>query len=155
MERLYLCQSHAPGPVTNRQVISRRGHRQRWPHGAKQAAPASRTRHDSSGLVGLHRLANCALLAFFLISTILCVLELQMRLKVSRTSAALQEARAMEQLFMDSRAQLMAASDRVDHSTGQDPEPLLLPPPPNRPSKPLAPLETWGGWFKAGVLRGY
>ena len=132
-----------------------RGHRQRWPHGAKQAAPASRTRHDSSGLVGLHRLANCALLAFFLVSTILCVLELQMRLKVSRTSAALQEARAMEQLFMDSRAQLMAASDRVDHSTGQDPEPLLLPPPPNRPSKPLATLEAWGGWFKAGVLRGY
>ena len=157
MERLYPGQSHAPEPVIKGQATSRRGRRQRWSHGAKQAAPAPRTRHNPSGLAGLHWLANCGLLVFLLLSTILCVLELRMRLNVSRTSKALQDARTLEQLFTDSRTRIMAASDTVDPSSGRGPEPLLLPPPPNRPSQPHQALfETLGGWFKAGVvLRGY
>ena len=126
-----------------------------------------RRRHrNPPGLVGIHRLANYGLLLSLLISTILCVLELQVRLKASRTYTALQDAHIMQQLFMDSRAQLMAAlgtvdasgqAEQGDRSSSQALEPLLLPPPPSRQWRPREALfRHLGRWIKAGpVLRGY
>lgn len=123
-------------------------------------------RHNRPGLVGIHRLANYGLLLSLLISTILCVLELQVRLKVSHTYTALQDAHTMQQLFMNSRAQLMAAlgtidtsgqAEQGDRSINQALEPLLLPPPPSRQLKPQGPLLlNLGRRIKAGpILRGY
>ena len=86
-----------------------------------------------SGLGGIHRLANRGLLVSLLLSSVLCVLELQVRLNMSRTYGALQDARTMQQLLLDSRSQLVAALGTVDASgstdqgdplTGQDSEPL-------------------------------
>lgn len=145
--------------------VSRRDRHQRWSHGAKRTSHVPSTSHNPPGLVGIHRLANRALLVSLLISSILCVLELQVRLNTSHTYKALQDARTMQQLFMDSRAQLMAAlgtldasgpMEQGDLSTNQDPEPLLLPPPSNRQVKRLELFENPGRWLNAGpILRGY
>ncbi|KKZ13143.1 MAG: hypothetical protein TQ37_04650 [Candidatus Synechococcus spongiarum 15L] len=145
--------------------VSRRGRRQRWSQGAKRTAPVQRTSNNPPGLVGAHWLANRALLMSLLIPTVLCVLELQVRLNVSRTYTALQDARTMQQLLMDSRAQLMAALGTVDASgqreqgglaTRRDLEPLLLPPPPSRQLAHPSPFRRPARWIKAGpMLRGY
>lgn len=144
---------------------SRRGRRQRWSHGAKRVSPVPRTRSNPPGLAGLHWLANRALLLSLLISAVLCVLELQVRIKFGRTYPAFQDARTMQERFMDSRAQLMASLGNVDAvgqtdqgglSTSKDLEPLLLPPPPIRSLKRQPLFRNLGRWIKAGpMLRGY
>ena len=150
-------------PATS--FVSRRGRRQRWSQGAKRVSPASRANNNPTGLAGIHWLANRALLLSLLIPTVLCVLELQVRRNLSRTYTALQDARTMQQLVMDSRAQLMAALDTLDVSgqteqgglsTSQDPEPLLLPPPPSQQVKHRSLFQNLARWIKAGpALRGY
>lgn len=145
--------------------VSGRGRRQRWSQGAKRVAPAPRAGNNPPGLAGIHWLANRALLVSLLISTVLCVLELRAQRNLSRTYTALQDARTMQQLVMDSRAQLMAALDTVDVSrqteqgglsTSQDLEPLLLPPPPIQQLQHRSPFRNLGRWIKAGPgLRGY
>lgn len=153
------------GKVVPRKSVSRRGRRQRWSHGARRTVSAPGASPTPSGLGGIHRLANRGLLVSLLLSSVLCVLELQVRLNMSRTYAALQDARTMQQLLLDSRSQLVAALGTVDASgstdqgdplTGQDSEPLLLPPPPNRQLKRWSLFENPGRWLKAGAtLRGY
>lgn len=153
------------GRDTAQSFVSGRGRSQRRSQGAKRASPAPRANNNPPGLAGIHWLANRALLASLLIPTVLCVLELQMRRNLSHTYTALQDARTMQQLLMDSRAQLMAALDTIDVSgqteqgglsIGQDLEPLLLPPPPRRRLKHRSPFQNLGRWIKAGpVLRGY
>lgn len=148
-----------------RALGSGRGRRQRWSQGGKRASPALRANSTPPGLAGIHWLANRALLVSLLIPTVLCVLELQMRRNLSRIYTALQDARTMQQLVLDSRAQLMAAPHIIhvsgptgqgDLSTSQGLEPLLLPPPPSRPLKHRSPFRHLGRWIKAGpVLRGY
>ena len=145
--------------------VSKRGRRQRWSHGGKRTVPVPDTSPTPAGLGGIHWLANRVLLVSLLLSTVLCVLELQVRINMSRTYTALQDARTMQQLFLDSRSQLVAALGTADASgsteqgdllVGQDPEPLLLPPPPNRPLQRRSLLDNPGRWLKAGaVLRGY
>ncbi|MCY4054908.1 MAG: hypothetical protein OXF67_03385 [Cyanobacteria bacterium MAG CAR4_bin_6] len=150
---------------TARALVSGRGRRQRWSQGGKRASPVPKANGAPPGLASIHWLANRALLVSLLIPTVLCVLELQMRRNLSRAYTALQDARTMQQLVMDSRAQLMAAPDTIpvsgptgqgDLSTSQGLEPLLLPPPPSGPLKHRSPFRRLGRWIKAGpVVRGY
>lgn len=152
------------GPMTVSSV-SGRGRPQRWSHGGKRTVPVPRANPAPPGLHGIHRLTNRVLVASLLISTALCVLELQVRLNMSRTYTALQEARTMQQLYLDSRSQLVAALGTVDGDgtteqgdglAGQDPEPLVLPPPPRRLLKRRPLLASPGRWLNDGiVLRGY
>lgn len=154
----------AGGPMTMSSV-SGRGRPQRWSHGVKRTVPVPGSNAAPTGLRGIHRLANRVLLASLLLSTVLCVLELQVRLNMNRTYTALQEARTMQELYLDSRSQLVAALGTVDGAgtteqgdglAGQDPEPLLLPPPPRRLLKRRPLLASPGRWLNAdAVLRGY
>ena len=132
----------------------------------KRTAPVPRTSCNPPGLAGIHWLANRVLVVSLLVSAILCVLELQARLNVSRTYTALQDARTMQKLVMDSRAQLMAAlgstdaseqTNQSDLSSNQKHEPLVLPPSPKSSYlKSQSLLENLARWIKAGpVLRGY
>ncbi|WP_152535162.1 hypothetical protein [Candidatus Synechococcus spongiarum] len=150
---------------TGRTSVSGRDRRRRWSQGAKRVSPVPRANSNPPGLAGIHWLANRALLVSLLIPTVLCVLELQMRRNLSRTYTALQDARTMQQLVMDSRAQLVAAPDAIHVagqtgqgglSASQSIEPLLLPPPPDRPLKHRSLFRRLGRWIKAGpALRGY
>ncbi|WP_143324529.1 hypothetical protein [Candidatus Synechococcus spongiarum] len=145
--------------------VSRRGRPQRWSHGVKRTVPAPGANPDPPGLRGMHRLANRLLLASLLLSTVLCVLELQVRFNMNRTYTALQEARTMQQLYLDSRSQLVAAlgtadgagtREQSDGLAAQGPEPLVLPPPPSRLLKRRPLLASPARWLNAGpVLRGY
>ena len=145
--------------------VSRRGRPKRWSHGAKRTVPVPDANPAPPGLRGIHWLANRVLLASLLLSTVFCVLELQVRLNMNRTYTALQEARTMQQLYLDSRSQLVAAlgtadsagtTEQGDGPAGQDPEPLVLPPPPSQLLKRRPLLASPGRWLNAGaVLRGY
>ncbi len=145
--------------------VSRRGRSQRWSHGVKRTVPVSDSNPAPPGLRGIHWLANRVLLASLLLSTVLCVLELQVRLNMNRTYTALQEARTIQQLYLDSRSQLVAALGTVDGAgtteqgdglAGQEPEPLLLPPPPSRRLKRRPLVASPGHWLNAdAILRGY
>jgi len=145
--------------------VSRRSRRQRWSHGVRRTAPVPDASPTPPGLGGIHWLANRALLVSLLLSSVLCVLELQVRFNMSRTYTALQDALTTQQLLLDSRSRLMAALGMIDASgptkqgdlsVRQDSEPLLLPPPPNRQLKRRSLLENPARWFSAGaVLRGY
>ena len=153
------------GPVATSSV-AKRGRSRRWSSGVQRTAPGPGAGSVPPGLGGVHRLANRVLLASLLLSTVLCVLELQVRLSMNRTYTALQEVRTVQQLYLDSRSQLVAALAAVDGGgrtveqggglAGQDPEPLLLPPPPSRLLKRRPLLANPGRWLDAGaVLRGY
>lgn len=154
----------AGGPVAMSSV-SGRGRPQRWSHGVKRTVPVPGSNPAPPGLRGIHWLANRVLLASLLLSTVLCVLELRVQRLNLSTYTALLEARTMQQLYLDSRSQLVAALGTVDGAgtteqgddlAGQDPEPLLLPPPPSRLLKRRPLLTSPGHWLNAdAVLRGY
>ena len=147
-------------------LVSGRGCRQRWSQGGKRASPVPKANGAPPGLASIHWLANRALLVSLLIPTVLCVLELQMRRNLSRAYTALQDARTMQQLVMDSRAQLMAAptpcpvsrpTGQGDLSTSQGLEPLPASPTPERTVEASVPVPAPGpldqGWSGgAGLL---
>ena len=154
------------GGLTATPSVSKRGRSRRWSSGIQRTVLVPGAGSVPPGLPGIHRLANRVLLASLLLSSVLCVLELQVRLKMNRTYTALQEVRTVQQLYLDSRSQLVAALGTVDGTgrtleqgggpTRQDPEPLLLPPPPSRLLQHRPLLANPGRWLDAGaVLRGY
>ena len=153
------------GKPAPRNSSSRRGRPKPWSHGIKRTFSTPGANPVPPGLRGIHRLANRVLLASLLLSTVLCVLELQVRLMLRRTYTALQEDRTMQQLYLDSRSQLVATLGTVDSAgttapggglTDQGPEPLVLPPPPSRLPRRHQLLVRPGRWLNAGaVLRGY
>ena len=157
----------SPGAPRTTGSVSRSGRSRRRGGGVQRTAPAPDANPDPAGpgLRGIHRLANRMLLASLLLSAVLCVLELQVRINIHRTYTALQEARTMQRLYLDSRSQLLAALGAVNGAgttgqggdlAGQDPEPLVLPPPPDRPLQRRPLLLDPGRWLPAGpVLRGY
>lgn len=124
----------------------------------RKSAPVPGTNPTPPGLRRIHRLANRGLLASLLLSSVLCVLELQVRLNMNRTYTAIQEARTMQQLYLDSRSQLVTAlsTEQGDRLATQSSEPLLLPPPPSPQARRRFLWVTPGRWLNAGaVLRGY
>ena len=124
----------------------------------RKSAPVPGTNPTPPGLRRIHRLANRGLLASLLLSSILCVLELQVRLNMNRTYTAIQEARTMQQLYLDSRSQLVTAlsTEQGDRLATQSSEPLLLPPPPSPQARRRFLWVNPGRWLNAGaVLRGY
>lgn len=124
----------------------------------RKSAPVPGTNPTPPGLRRIHRLANRGLLASLLLSSVLCVLELQVRLNMNRTYTALQEERTMQQRYLDSRSQLVAAlsAEQGDHLVVQGSEPLLLPPPPSPQTRRRFLWVNSARWLNAGdVLRGY